>query len=74
MATCAGCTVALETLAMLLAEPEMFSLIPAPYYSSFVDDINERAGVIPVGVWCDEKLDRNAFEEAYEKVTKEGKE
>ncbi|MFQ7738766.1 MAG: aminotransferase class I/II-fold pyridoxal phosphate-dependent enzyme [Emergencia timonensis] len=73
VATCAGCTVALETLAMLLAEPGDVFLIPAPYYSSFVDDINERAGVIPVGVWCDEKLDRNAFEEAYEKVTKEGK-
>ncbi len=73
VATCAGCTVALETLATLLAEPGDVFLIPAPYYSSFVDDINERAGVIAVGVPCDEKLDRNLFEEAYERVTKEGK-
>lgn len=73
VATCAGCTVALETLATLLSEPGDVWLIPAPYYSSFVDDINERAGVIPVGVTCDETLDRNAFEEAYERVTKEGK-
>ncbi|MCU0079827.1 aminotransferase class I/II-fold pyridoxal phosphate-dependent enzyme [Extibacter muris] len=68
-----GCTVALETLAMLLAEPGDVFLIPAPYYSSFVDDINERAGVIPVGVPCDETLDRDAFEEAYAKTVKEGK-
>lgn len=73
VATCAGCTVALETLATLLAEPGDVWLIPAPYYSSFVDDINERAGVIPVGVPSDETLDREAFEEAYAKVTKEGK-
>ena len=67
VATCAGCTVALETLATLLAEPGDAFLIPAPYYSSFVDDINERAGVIAVGVPCDETLSRDAFEEAYEK-------
>lgn len=73
VATCAGCTVALETLATLLAEPGDVFLIPAPYYSSFVDDINERAGVIAVGVPCDETLDRNAFEAAYEKVTAEGR-
>lgn len=73
VATCAGCTVALETLAVLLADPGDVFLIPAPYYSSFVDDINERAGVIPVGVPCDEHLDRDAFEDAYEKVTKEGR-
>lgn len=73
VATCAGCTVALETLATLLAEPGDVFLIPAPYYSSFVDDIHERAGVIPVGVPCDEALDREVFEEAYAKVVKEGK-
>lgn len=73
VATCAGCTVALETLATLLAEPGDVFLSPAPYYSSFVDDINERAGVIAVGVPCDETLDRDAFEAAYEKVTKEGR-
>ena len=48
-------------------------LIPAPYYSSFVDDINERAGVLAVGVPCDETLSRDAFEQAYERVTGEGK-
>ena len=73
VATCAGGTVALETLATLLAEPGDVFLIPAPYYSSFVDDINERAGVIAVGVPCDETLDRNAFEAAYERVTAEGR-
>jgi aspartate/methionine/tyrosine aminotransferase len=73
VATCAGCTDALETLATLLAEPGDVFLVPSPYYSSFVDDINERAGVIAVGVPCDEKLDREAFEKAYERVTKEGK-
>jgi len=73
VATCAGCTVALDTLATLLAEPGDVFLIPAPYYSSFVDDINERAGVVPVGVPCDDTLDREAFEEAYAKTVKEGK-
>lgn len=73
VATCAGCTVALETLATLLAEEGDVFLIPAPYYSSFTDDINERFGVIPVGVQCDETLDRKAFEEAYDRVVKEGK-
>ena len=73
VATCAGCTVALETLATLLAEPGDVFLIPAPYYSSFVDDINERAGVIAVGVPCGETLDRNAFEAACERVTAEGR-
>jgi aspartate/methionine/tyrosine aminotransferase len=73
VATCAGCTVALETLATLLAEPGDAFLIPAPYYSSFVDDINERAGVLAVGVPCDETLSRDAFEKAYEKLTREGK-
>ena len=58
---------------VLLAEPGDVFLIPAPYYSSFVDDINERAGVIAVGVPCDETLDRNAFEAAYERVTAEGR-
>ncbi|MEE0514976.1 MAG: aminotransferase class I/II-fold pyridoxal phosphate-dependent enzyme [Emergencia sp.] len=73
VATCAGCTVALETLAMLLAEPGDVFLIPAPYYSSFVDDIGDRAGVITVGVPCDENLDRAGFEKAFEEVEKEGK-
>ena len=58
---------------VLQAKPGDVFLIPAPYYSSFVDDINERAGVIAVGVPCDETLDRNAFESAYERVTAEGR-
>lgn len=64
VAVCAGCTVALETLATLLADEGDVFLIPSPYYSSFVDDINERAGVIAVGVPCDETLDREGFEKA----------
>lgn len=58
---------------VLQAKPGDVFLIPAPYYSSFVDDINERAGVIAVDVPCDETLDRNAFEAAYERVTAEGR-
>ena len=73
VAACAGCTVALETLATLLAEPGDAFLIPAPYYSSFVDDINERAGVLAIGVPCDETLSRDAFEKAYEETAREGK-
>ena len=73
VATCAGCTVALETLAMLLAEPGDVFLIPAPYYSSFIDDIGDRADVEAVGVPCDETLNREAFEQAYDRVVKEGK-
>ena len=63
----------IASLATVQAEPGDVFLIPAPYYSSFVDDINERAGVIAVGVPCDETLDRNAFEAAYERVTAEGR-
>lgn len=73
VATCAGCTVALDTLATLLADPGDVFLIPAPFYSSFVDDINERAGVIAEPVPCDENLDRENFEIAWNKVTAEGK-
>lgn len=73
VATTAGCTVALETLATLLAEEGDVFLIPAPFYSSFVDDIRDRAGVETVGVPCDEHLDREGFEEAFARVTKEGK-
>ena len=58
---------------VLQAKPGDVFLIPAPYYSSFVDDINERAGVIAVDVPCDETLDRNAFEAAYDRVTAEGR-
>lgn len=57
-----GCTVALEMLATLLAEPGDVFLVPAPYYSSFVDDVNERQGVDIVGVPVGEDLNRDAFE------------
>ncbi|NBK99156.1 MAG: aminotransferase class I/II-fold pyridoxal phosphate-dependent enzyme [Erysipelotrichia bacterium] len=73
VATCAGCTVALESLATMLAEPGDVFLIPAPYYSGFIDDINERAGVVAVGVPCGTDLDRDSFEKAWEEQTKLGK-
>ena len=73
VATCAGCTVALETLATLLAEEGDVFLIPAPFYSSFVDDIRDRAGVETIGVPCDETLNREGFEVAYNKAIKDGK-
>ena len=74
IATCAGCTVALENLAMLLAEAGDVFLIPAPYYSSFVDDINEMPGVEAVGIPdCAETMDREAMERAYDEQVKKGK-
>ena len=73
VAACAGCTVALECLAMLLGDPGDVFLVPAPYYSSFVDDINERAGVVAVGVPNALTLDRAAFEEAYAAQVKQGR-
>ena len=48
-------------------------LIPTPYYSGFTDDINERAGIIPVGVHCGIDLSKSAFEAALEEQTKKGK-
>ncbi len=68
-----GCTVALEMLATLLAEPGDVFLVPAPYYSSFVDDVNERQGVEVVGVTVGEDLDREAFERAMAEQTALGK-
>lgn len=74
IATCAGCTVALESLATLLAEPGDVFLIPAPYYSSFVDDINEMPGVVAVGIPdCAETVDREAMERVYDEQVKQGK-
>lgn len=73
VASCAGCTVALESLAMLLAEPGDVFLVPAPYYSGFIDDINERAGVLAAGVPCDAELDREAFEKAFAEQERQGK-
>lgn len=73
IASCAGCTVALESLAMLLAEPGDVFLVPAPYYSGFIDDINERAGVLAAGVPCDAELDREAFERVFAEQERQGK-
>ncbi len=73
VAACAGCTAALECLAMLLGDPGDVFLVPAPYYSSFVDDISERAGVAAVGVPNALALDRQAFEEAYAAQRKRGR-
>ncbi len=74
IATCAGCTVALESLATLLAEPGDVFLIPAPYYSSFVDDINEIPGVVAVGIPdCAQTMSRDAMEKAYDEQVSRGK-
>lgn len=64
IAACAGCTVALEMLATLLCDPGDVVLIPAPYYSGFTDDINDRAKAVPVGVHCGTELSKEAFERA----------
>lgn len=64
IATCTGCTVALEMLATLLADPGDVFLIPAPFYSGFVDDIHDRPGVVPVAVHCTAELEQEAFESA----------
>lgn len=68
-----GCSLALEKLAVMLADPGEVFLIPTPYYSGFVDDINDRAGVIPVGVHCDVNLSRETFQAALEEQKKLGR-
>ncbi|MCD7896921.1 MAG: aminotransferase class I/II-fold pyridoxal phosphate-dependent enzyme [Planctomycetaceae bacterium] len=69
----AGCSLALEMLATMLGDPGDVFLIPAPYYSGFVDDIHDRAGIEPVGVHCAETLDRDALEAAWRDQTAAGK-
>lgn len=71
VATGAGCTVMLNTLATLLAEEGDAFLIPAPFYSSFVDDVHDRAGVICIPVNCGQTLEIDAFEQAWNKCKKE---
>jgi len=70
---CTGCTVALEMLATMLCDPGDVVLIPAPFYSGFVDDINARAEVVPVGVQCGIDLSKSAFESALAEQSKMGK-
>jgi aspartate/methionine/tyrosine aminotransferase len=70
---CAGCSVALEMLATMICDPGDVVLIPAPYYSGFVDDINARAEVVPVGVHCGTDLEKSHFESALAEQTKNGK-
>lgn len=73
IAACAGCTVALEMLATLLGDPGDVFLIPAPFYSGFVDDIHDRPGIVPIGVHCSVKLEKDAFETAFIEQTQAGK-
>lgn len=73
IATCAGCTVALEMLATLLGNADDVFLVPAPFYSGFVDDIRDRPGVVPVGVYCSDGLEKEAFEKALLEQTQAGK-
>jgi len=63
----------LEMLATMLGDPGDVFLIPAPYYSGFVDDIRDRAGVEPVGVHCADTLDRDALDAAWEEQVAAGK-
>ncbi|XVG95640.1 aminotransferase class I/II-fold pyridoxal phosphate-dependent enzyme [Eubacteriales bacterium KG127] len=72
IATTCGCTEALEMLAFLLADRGDIVLVPAPYYSSFVDDIGDRAGVKVVGVDCTANLEYNKFKNAFAEVEKTG--
>ena len=69
----AGCSLALEMLATMLGDPGDVVLVPAPYYPGFVDDFNERAKVLPVGVHCGPELSRAAFDAALEEQKKQGK-
>lgn len=69
----AGCSLALEMLAQVLGDPGDVFLVLAPYYSGFIDDIHDRAGVQPVGVPCAEKIDRAVLDRAFEEQTKLGK-
>lgn len=68
-----GCSLALEKLAVMLADPGDVFLIPTPYYSGFEDDIQHRAEVIPVGVHCDVNLSRSAFQAALDEQKKQGR-
>jgi len=69
----AGCSLALEMLATMLGDPGDVVLVPTPYYSGFIDDFNERARVLPVGVHCGIHLNRDAFEKALAEQKKQGK-
>lgn len=71
VATC-GCSEALEMLAYGLCNPGDAILIPRPYYSGFVHDIQSRAGVIPVGVKCGTEMRVDAFEEALAEQKQKG--
>lgn len=68
----AGCSLALEMLATMLGDPGDAFLIPAPYYSGFVDDIHDRAGVVPVAVQCGSDLERAPLEAAWREQTEKG--
>lgn len=60
-------------LAIVLGDPGDVFLIPAPYYSSFEDDINTRALVEPVPVHCGPGLDTEAFEKVLNQQKQNGK-
>lgn len=69
----AGCSLALEMLATMLGDPGDVVLVPAPYYSGFIDDFSERAKIGLVGVHCGADLPKEAFEKAYAEQTAAGK-
>ncbi len=68
-----GCSLALEMLATMLGNEGDVALVPAPYYSGFVDDFTDRAGVELIPVHCGENMDRDIFEKAYNEQIERGK-
>lgn len=69
----AGCSVALEFLATMLGDPDDVFLIPTPFYSGFVDDIQGRVALVPVGVDAGEHLSIEEFEKVLRQQQLDGK-
>jgi len=69
-----GCSLALEMLATMLGDYGDAVLVPAPYYSGFIDDFTDRAGVKLIPVHCGTDLNKEVFEKVYqENQGKDGK-
>ena len=67
-----GCSLALERLAVMLGDHDDAVLVPAPYYSGFVDDFTDRAGVRLIPVHCGQDLNKDAFVKAYNQQKERG--
>lgn len=68
-----GCSLALEMLATMLGDEGDVFLVPAPFYSGFIDDFSERAKVELVPVYNEENLEIEEFEKAYNEEVAKGK-